>query len=339
MQHLHGQDAARSAPGPSPDAIARAEHRRLRARSLGGLFAAGGTLSAVVVLLPGWPEMQQVPIFLLAALAVAGGGVLWRWGHRFSTVGVSAFLAFGTAIIAAAQYLAGGGGASASYAMLYVWVALYAAMSFRPHVVALHLAGTVLAHGAVLVRMAEVGSMSSRVALTLGTQIAASVVVGRMAAHLRTIAETDHLTGLPNRRRAARALTRSTAPGRRSRREVAVAVLDLNGFKAINDRLGHAAGDAMLVGAARAWSTALEPSWTLARTGGDEFLLVVPEPGGASLDDALGRLRAAAPDVDFSAGTAVWDGDESVDVLLDRADRALYAAKQAGTAARVPFSP
>jgi hypothetical protein len=127
------QPRADGAPGKAADDppadAARAltpleEHRRRRARPLAGLFAAGGTLSAVVVVLPGWSAMREVPIFLLATLAVAGGGVLWRCGHRFSTAGVSAFLAFGTAIIGTAQYLCGGGGASASYAMLYVWVAL-----------------------------------------------------------------------------------------------------------------------------------------------------------------------------------------------------------------------
>nr|WP_297428949.1 GGDEF domain-containing protein [uncultured Actinotalea sp.] len=326
------------------------EHRRRRARPLAGLFAAGGTLSAVVVALPGWSDMRELPIFLLAVLAVAGGGVLWCCGHRFSTMGVSAFLAFGTAIIGTAQYLFGGGGASASYAMLYVWVALYAAMTFRVHVVALHLAATVAVHAAVLLLLGDDASIVSRLALTLGTQIAAGVVVGRMAAHLRAVAGADPLTGLANRRSAARALARATPPGRSARavqvgrvlrapRAVAVVVLDLNGFKAVNDRLGHAAGDELLVRVARAWSAAVEPGWTLARTGGDEFLLVLPEAATTSVEEALRRLRAAAPDVAFSAGSARWDGAEDVGELLERADRDLYAAKAAARAPRVPFLP
>ena len=101
--------------------------------------------------------------------------------------------------------------------MLYVWVALYAAMTFRVHVVALHLAATVAVHAAVLLLLGDDASIVSRLALTLGTQIAAGVVVGRMAAHLRAVAGADPLTGLANRRSAARALAGATPPGRSAR--------------------------------------------------------------------------------------------------------------------------
>lgn len=306
------------------------EYRLLRARTLAGLFVAGGTLSAVVVLLPGWPGMHANSIFLLAGLAVAAGLALWCWGQRFSTTGISAYLALGTMIIAVAQSLAGGGAASAAYAMLYVWVALHAAMYLRRGVVGLHLAGTVVAHVLALVHLGELASIASMVALTLGTQIAAGVVVGRMAGHLRRVADTDHLTGLPNRRTASRELDRRMVEARRPGRGFSVAVLDLDGFKALNDRCGHAAGDAVLVDAARAWRAVLEPGWVLARTGGDEFLLIVPGRDRTTVERAVGLLRGVAPGVSFSAGTAHSDGWEAVGALLERADRALYSAKARG---------
>lgn len=303
------------------------DHRRIRARTLAALFAAGGSLSAVVVVLPGWSSMQQLPIFALAALALICGAVLWRWGHALSGSAVSGFLAFGTIIIGAAQSLAGGGTASAYYAMLYVWVALHSAMYFPRRIVAVHLAGTVVVHASALVYLDELNSVAPRIALTLGTQIAASMVVGGMAGHLRALADTDHLTGLANRRNASQMLSRTLTSARRGGGRFSVAMLDLNEFKALNDQLGHAAGDAVLVTAAEAWSSAIDPAWTLARTGGDEFLLIIPDSDCRVAEAAVERLHEATPQVQFSAGLAYWDGRETVTALLERADRALYEAK------------
>jgi diguanylate cyclase (GGDEF)-like protein len=239
-------------------------------------------------------------------------------------------LAFGTVLIGVGQGFAGGGSASASYAMLYVWVALYAAMYFGRRVVAAQLAWTVATHMSALVFLGDLDAVLPRIALTLGTQIAASVVVGRMARHLRSLADTDPLTGLANRRSASRALARAvSAPQRRGRR-LAVALIDLDGFKALNDTRGHAAGDAVLTDAAHAWSAAIEPGWTLARTGGDEFLIIAPHTRSRTLDLAVQRLRRATPQVQFSVGLTYWDGIEPPTSLVQRADRALYAAKDIG---------
>jgi diguanylate cyclase (GGDEF)-like protein/PAS domain S-box-containing protein len=148
---------------------------------------------------------------------------------------------------------------------------------------------------------------------------------------LETLALTDQLTGLPNRRAWEETLARELARAARDTLPVCVAVLDVDGFKRYNDERGHLAGDALLSQAAEAWRSELRGGDVLARYGGDEFAALIP---GRALNTAVvvvERLRRAAPEgCTCSAGVAMWDGAESATDLFGRADAALYVAKQSG---------
>jgi diguanylate cyclase (GGDEF)-like protein len=149
----------------------------------------------------------------------------------------------------------------------------------------------------------------------------------------------DDLTGLPNRVLFLDRLTYSLAQSERQESRVGVFFLDLDGFKGVNDRLGHLAGDALLrVMAARllGW---VRPGDTVSRFGGDEFTVLVREVEGASQAAQIaGRLTEAvgAPieiereqiSLTPSIGIALGGGREKPDDLLDRADKAMYSAKR-----------
>ena len=170
--------------------------------------------------------------------------------------------------------------------------------------------------------------------------VAELAVVERLQAELSEEAVRDHLTGLHNRRHLDRALTAALA--RVSADEpLAVAVLDIDHFKAVNDRHGHAAGDQVLRGIADALRTATRPGDVVARLGGEEFVLLLP---GAGLEAALARaeqVRIACAAVrhrtgggpvavTVSVGVALASAGTDAVALLAAADAALYEAKRAG---------
>jgi diguanylate cyclase (GGDEF)-like protein len=145
------------------------------------------------------------------------------------------------------------------------------------------------------------------------------------------LARTDALTGTANRRSWDEEFAAELA---RSGGRVSIAVIDLDGFKALNDTHGHAAGDRCLKDCAAAWSAQLRPGDLLARLGGDEFAILLP---GCALGDAQAvaeRVREATPGIGCSIGVAEWDGREDSQSLHRRADRLLYAAKRAHAPAR-----
>ncbi|MCW2245870.1 diguanylate cyclase (GGDEF)-like protein/PAS domain S-box-containing protein [Azospirillum fermentarium] len=161
-----------------------------------------------------------------------------------------------------------------------------------------------------------------------------------MEAHLERLATTDPLTGLANRYRFFGVAEQEITRAARYDRPLAVLMADLDHFKRINDTCGHEAGDYVLTAFAALCRQILRPSDQIARFGGEEFALLLPEtglPGAVALAE---RLRAATetlsvPDGRLRASTSigvtvVHPGESSVDTALSRADRALYAAKQGG---------
>jgi diguanylate cyclase (GGDEF)-like protein len=181
----------------------------------------------------------------------------------------------------------------------------------------------------------------SRACLTLlAAQAALAIERADLAEELARQAETDPLTGVANRRGLARALERDLAAARRTSRQLAVAVLDLDHFKAFNDTHGHPTGDLLLRNSVRAWREQLRAGDLLARYGGEEFVVVLPEAGdAASAVRALERVRISTPGVTASAGVAIWDGREPASHLIRRADGALYEAKRSGRDRTVLATP
>jgi len=146
----------------------------------------------------------------------------------------------------------------------------------------------------------------------------------------------DPLTGIYNRRFLLSQLVALASGARRHERPMAVAMVDLDEFKAVNDRHGHDVGDAVLVGAGEALQRSLRAEDVLGRLGGEEFLALLPDTDANAAAIAAERLRAAVAGAELpapvtaSVGWAVLQEGEEPRELVQRADAALYAAKAAG---------
>jgi diguanylate cyclase (GGDEF)-like protein len=152
----------------------------------------------------------------------------------------------------------------------------------------------------------------------------------RLLAQVEQLAATDPLTGVANRRSWEQRLGAELYAGSPP---ISIAMLDLDRFKALNDRGGHQAGDRCLRDSTGAWAAQLRAGDLLARLGGDEFAILLP---GCPLDRALAvaaRVAAATVGTTCSIGVAEWTGHETAEELQRRADDLLYADKRRGPVA------
>lgn len=154
-------------------------------------------------------------------------------------------------------------------------------------------------------------------------------------------ARHDPLTGSLNRKGLDEVLEREIARTQRLGSPLCVALLDLDNFKALNDRLGHASGDAALIHLTQVAREVMRPQDLLARYGGEEFVIVLPDTEIDSGVVAMTQLQRALTTqlflqgsekvlITFSAGIAKFDGSESSIEVVDRADQAMYLAKRTG---------
>jgi diguanylate cyclase (GGDEF)-like protein len=154
----------------------------------------------------------------------------------------------------------------------------------------------------------------------------------------RQLADLDALTGLHNRRYFHETLQREVARAQRYNRRLALVVFDLDDFKAINDRIGHLAGDAVLAEAAQRVLDVVRTADVACRVGGDEFAVILPESSLTDADQLYKRLSQAisarpvgqAGRLHLSAGVTELRPEDDAVALFERADEALYRAKGAG---------
>jgi diguanylate cyclase (GGDEF)-like protein len=163
----------------------------------------------------------------------------------------------------------------------------------------------------------------------------------------RQLADLDALTGLHNRRYFHETLAREVARAQRYGRRLALVVFDLDDFKAINDRIGHLAGDGVLAEVAERVKSVVRSADIACRVGGDEFGIILPESTIADAEQLSHRMQAAVaarpigdiPSLQLSAGAAELQTDDDATRFFERADDALYRAKESGKAEVVAASP
>lgn len=197
-----------------------------------------------------------------------------------------------------------------------------------------------------LVHVSETGIMAMRyfniVCFFTATTLAAlahTQATANAEAKLRRAADTDALTGLLNRRRMSDRMLHAWELARRDRRPMAVMLLDVDEFKSINDRFGHARGDDVIITVGEVLKRTIRRGDLAARWGGEEFLVLLPDTHLADAHEIAERIRLAIvqtqladPELTVSAtlGLASWHEGESLDATIHRADTLLYRGKRKG---------
>jgi diguanylate cyclase (GGDEF)-like protein len=306
-----------------------ATHRVLAATT-GYLYVFGGLLVLLTLLLSELDGARVAPMAGLAAFAVVTGLTTLRAGQGFPHWMYHLLVAMGTVIITALVVLAGGESLSLALGSLYVFVAIDCFFFFAWPSALLHLLGFEILSG---VALHSVGVPFSHVVLQQGCWAVVAMVVGWLA---RAAAEADQdpLTSLMNRRGFERQFFGAMAKAHHDQSDLCLILIDIDHFKAVNDTAGHLQGDRLLRECALAWTDLLRPGQRLARYGGDEFALLLPDcPIGRAAHLADQLREALSPQlVTCSAGVAERQSADSSSMLFSRADVALYEAKSSGRA-------
>lgn len=318
-------------------------------RIAGLLMTAGAAIGAISLLLPHPEHFDDAALWATAAVALGAGLLCFAAANRVPAWPINLVLLLGTLAVTRSIHLSGE--ASGFYSIFYIWIGIYAFQFFPRYLAAGHVVAVAAAYAWVLAEL-DAGAAGAQWTMVIGSIALGAFVIGQLIHRLRRdlaesaslareragmmarfeqAAHTDELTRLPNRRAWNQELARELARARRDGAEFSIGLIDLDHFKAYNDVYGHQAGDRLLVEIAQLWRPELRTSDLLARYGGEEFALALPS---CSLEDAqalVDRLRAVCREEQTcSAGVVRWDGVESPDELLRRADQALYAAKAAG---------
>jgi diguanylate cyclase (GGDEF)-like protein len=358
--------------GPAPaDSAAREWHRRLvrtklRRRVELATYAGGGAGIIVLWAIARWNLVSRRPLWLLvavfAAVGLAGFGIDAL--HNLRPTRLTAQLraavpAMGVTVII---YLIGWGPALAiGYVFPMLNMTFYGATRRALHLAIWPLAG--MGVGQILVATGDISlRLDERASFALATLgaiavIFAAVLVAQVAAgkedaerELAYAASHDRLTGLMNRSVFTEWLARLVSGSRRRAEPVAVLFCDLLGFKDVNDRLGHDAGDQVLAQVGQRIVSCTRTEDLVARFGGDEFVVGFAAPAGSAATLALAdRILAALEEpinvngepvrVGCSIGIAFCDsGNAEVNNLLSEADAAMYQAKAVGRPARILHS-
>ncbi len=208
----------------------------------------------------------------------------------------------------------------------YLWIGIYAGQFFEQRAVRIQ-CGLIAAGSAVALAISGLPGLVTVWVLVAGSTVLAAETLARLNTRLRAQLITDPLTGLLNRAGFTAAAERMRALADRSDLRLGIALIDLDEFKQVNDRHGHAVGDQLLVDLGQAWQGELRESDALARLGGDEFALLSTGIGGDGTETALRRLRSAS-EAEWSAGVVEWHHGESLERAMARADEELYRSKR-----------
>lgn len=264
----------------------------------------------------------------ISIVAIVTGLVLIVAGRHLPRWAYHALLTIGTGLITAKTMLGKGADTASIEAITYVLVIVDAAFFSSWAGMLAHMS---LVLSGAIAALSYLDQTPAAIATFLGTFLCVGVSLAWLV-RIADRADEDPLTSLSNRRVLDKEL--DTAIDRAAREEHAhlcVVIIDLDHYKRINDTMGHAAGDELLVKCTSRWRGLVPNPRLLCRYGGDEFALLLPGHSLGRATEMADRLRAEVPDgTTASAGVAMWSRGDTASLLLSRADVALYDAKSQG---------
>ena len=312
------------AVSPLPGAVTpRRNPRVICLVLLAGAGSVACLIGAAVPLSPDAPVLLTLVAGLLAGLTAIA---LWLGGDRLPAAGFQVVVAAGTGLVSAIDATAATGAGVVLTSFGYLCLALYAAQFFPRPALYAHLVLIMVGFGSALLINGTPGGL--KVWVFVGSVVwGTALMLASLVEQLRQQAVTDPLTGLLNREGFALMAARELAMAQRSGMPFSIALIDLDDFKKVNDQRGHAEGDRVLAAVTRVWAGRLRGYDVLARQGGDEFVILMPQTDEVAATATMTRLKADPTPITWSVGLAVWQAGETIEACLARADRNLYGSK------------
>ncbi len=260
------------------------------------------------------------------AIAVVLGSVLLAVRRMVGPWVRHAALFVGTGLIVSVIGMVDGTLSAAVGSGFMVWVAVFAACFFSLRWTAVHVTAAYLLLGIALELTHSAGvRIIAGAAVTTGTVVALCLMW--LASRLRQNATVDGLTGLVNGRAWREALDRELVRSQRTGVALSVAFIDVDGLKQLNDEHGHAEGDRAISAVAESLQAGMRQHDVVARVGGDEFVVLLPDSTANHAEAAITRVRASSP-IPFSIGVAQRRDGEGAQEVISRADQAMYEQKR-----------
>lgn len=325
----------------------------LGAQSLQALLIAGDPVSSLMLELAIFVALVTAGIaahlLLQRGKLIAAGYVLSAAVFSLGASGIftdpSALVLYSTSLLLA-TLLSGaivGGGAAFAFAGLAMLVTALAWLYLRAQLEVAPVSNLPAFAFIHLMTLSVVNLAAASILQALSQQVSWTIErMNNQAVRLANLANTDPLTRLANRRYLIDQLQREYERASRYNRPLSLLYIDLDGFKTINDRFGHLYGDEILRGSAKAMSAVLRSTDLIARIGGDEFAVLMPETDLFAAQNVTSKLRRAlsavsermgpeVPPLTFCAGVSqLRPDDQSIEEILRRADDAQYLAKATG---------
>ncbi|MEA2158926.1 MAG: hypothetical protein QOD66_1306 [Solirubrobacteraceae bacterium] len=313
-------------------------------RSLGALFLVGGLLSLAAIPFGSAGVHRGIAVGAIGLIAMITGTALCLRATSLPVRLTSPALAFGTLLVT--LVVIASGESAGRYSLFYAWVALQAFYFLSPRVAMLHMVGVAAGYG-LAVTVLHGGA--DQWLLLLGTVLTTGWLIGALRARIQRLSlqlRTDVLTGLANRRGFDENIELALDCARQRQQRLSLLLIDLDRFKAVNDRRGHLDGDAVLSRFGALATATVEPA--VARLGGDEFAIIASDCDQRGAAELASRIQAAVRGdselarraVTISIGIASFPAHaDSSRSLSQAADRALYDAKHRGRDRIVVYGP